>query len=47
MTALIARGTGIKGVVTVEDFYGGLLVGVLVSYAGSDVFGEFVNSIVK
>jgi hypothetical protein len=47
MTVLIARGTGIKGVVTVEDFYGGLLVGVLVSYAGSDVFGEFVNSIVK
>lgn len=47
MTALIARGTGIKGIVTVEDFYGGLLVGVLVSYAGSDVFGEFVNSIAK
>ncbi len=40
----LSRKSGSQGVVTVEDFYGGFLVGALIGYGGSAVFEKAVNA---
>jgi hypothetical protein len=37
-TIALSRKTGAQGFITVEDFFGGFVVGVLVSYEGSSYF---------
>jgi hypothetical protein len=41
----LSRKSGNQGVVTVEDFYGGFLVGALIGYGGSAVFERTVSSV--
>jgi hypothetical protein len=40
----LSRKSGSQGVVTVEDFYGGFLVGALIGYGGPAVFEKAVNT---
>ncbi len=38
-----ARKTGVQPLVTIQDFWGGMLIGFLVSYSGTQVFGNLFN----
>jgi len=38
-----ARKTGVQPLVTIQDFWGGLLIGFLISYSGTQVFGNLFS----
>jgi hypothetical protein len=43
-TIALSRKTGAQGFITVEDFFGGFVVGVLISYEGSSYFEEIIKT---
>ena len=38
-----ARKTGVQPLVTIQDFWGGMLIGFLISYSGTQVFGNLFS----
>lgn len=42
-TVALSRKTGAQGFITVEDFFGGFVVGVLVAYRGTSYFEDLLN----
>ena len=41
-TIALARKTGTQGFITVEDFFGGFVVGALIGYGGSEYFEKAI-----
>ena len=42
-TIALSRKTGAQGFITVEDFFGGFVVGVLVAYQGTSYFEDILK----
>jgi hypothetical protein len=42
-TIALSRKTGAQGFITVEDFFGGFVIGVLIAYEGTSYFEELLN----
>jgi H+/Cl- antiporter ClcA len=43
VAVLLSRKSGAQGFITVEDFFGGAIIGLLVAYSGQDLLAKYLN----
>jgi H+/Cl- antiporter ClcA len=43
VAVLLSRKSGAQGFITVEDFFGGAIIGLLVSNSGQDLLSKYLN----